>query len=326
MKKIVWLLLDNRLGSVGQIRGVAQALDKDKFEIIEKILIYTSLSILPNWIKGSSLMGIDGVSRKELKEPYPDLVICASSRSISTAKYIKKKSKGETKLVYLMHPGNNELKNFNMVFMPRHDTAKKIEANCFVTEGSPHRVTKERLLEAKKEWKDKFAKLPKPLTALIIGGAIKDRDFSIENAKLLMEEVREFKHKIKGSLLMTTSRRTGKSQQEFIASGLSDIPSYNYLWGDNGDNPYLGFLACADNIIVTGDSVSMTCEVCGSGKPVFIFSGKKWLTPKHNRFVSNLIEKKYATELSTSNIDFKPEKVLNDAKYVAETIEKMFWF
>ena len=36
------------------------------------------------------------------------------------------------------------------------------------------------------------------------------------------------------------------------------------------DNPIMGFYACADRIIVTGDSVSMACEACGSGKPVLV--------------------------------------------------------
>lgn len=324
MKKVVWLLLDDRLGSVGQIRGVAEALDKDEFEITQKFLIYTPLSILPNWVKGSSLMGIDSLSCKELKAPYPDLLICGSARSISTAKHIKKKSKGQTKLVYLMYPGSLELSNFNMVFLPKHDTTKKITANCFITEGSPHRITQEKLAEARALWADKFKDLPRPLTAIIIGGAIKDREFSMDNVKMLLENIREFKQKIGGSILMTTSRRTGKSAQEYIASGLRDVASYNYLWGNSGENPYLGFLACADNIIVTGDSVSMACEVCGTGKPVFVFSGKKWLTPKHNRFISNLLEKKYATELSLENIDFKPSMTLNDATFIAKTIEKLF--
>ncbi|MFM7690470.1 MAG: ELM1/GtrOC1 family putative glycosyltransferase [Alphaproteobacteria bacterium] len=30
-----------------------------------------------------------------------------------------------------------------------------------------------------------------------------------------------------------------------------------FRWGDAPPNPYAGFLACADQVVVTGDSVSM---------------------------------------------------------------------
>ena len=38
----------------------------------------------------------------------------------------------------------------------------------------------------------------------------------------------------------------------------------------SGENPYFGFLAHADAIVVTADSVSMTSEACSTGKPVYV--------------------------------------------------------
>src|SRR5262249_36397001 len=51
-----------------------------------------------------------------------------------------------------------------------------------------------------------------------------------------------------------------------------DVPYLFYRWrpGDP-DNPYLGFLALADTVIVTGDSMSMIAEACSTGRPVHIF-------------------------------------------------------
>jgi mitochondrial fission protein ELM1 len=43
-----------------------------------------------------------------------------------------------------------------------------------------------------------------------------------------------------------------------------------YFWDGTGDNPYFGFLALADYIIVTEDSVSMASEALSTGKPVYI--------------------------------------------------------
>ena len=35
-------------------------------------------------------------------------------------------------------------------------------------------------------------------------------------------------------------------------------------------NPYFGYLALADAIVVTSDSIAMTSEACATGKPVFV--------------------------------------------------------
>jgi mitochondrial fission protein ELM1 len=85
----------------------------------------------------------------------------------------------------------------------------------------------------------------------------------------------------------------------------------------------MGYLACADNIVVTGDSVSMCCESCGTNKPVFVFTGKKWLTRKHIRFVASLYKNGYAVALKEHNLNFKPSKALNAATDAVAQIEKL---
>jgi hypothetical protein len=45
-----------------------------------------------------------------------------------------------------------------------------------------------------------------------------------------------------------------------------------YRWRrDDPDNPYLGFLALADEVIVTADSISMLAEAHATGRPVHMF-------------------------------------------------------
>ena len=103
-------------------------------------------------------------------------------------------------------------------------------------------------------------------------------------------------------------------------SYLKNIPHYAYLWGSTDPNPYLGFLACADNIIVTGDSVSMCCEATATKKPLQIFTGHNWLTNKHLRFVQSLIENHYAISLSAQKLPSFKTSDLNVAKDIANTI------
>ena len=322
MKKILWALFDNRRGSVGQAQGVIDALPSG-IEVVEKKLVYNKLSGLPNWLRGRTLLGLDKESQKEITEPWPDYVLSISRRTVPVARYIKKQN-FRTKLIQLMHPGHTGLKDFDLVVVPEHDKNKEHSDNIHYIIGCPHRVTPKYLSDAKNKWAEKFADLPHPITALIIGGAIKGKPFSKDNALSLGLDVKKFKQQDKGSLLITTSRRTGSESEKIILEQLKDIPQFDYLWGDTSDNPYSGFLACADNIIVTGDSVSMCCEATGTGKPIYLFTGQNWLSDKHMRFVRSLCETGCAVMLDSEYAaDFKPQKSLNAAAEVAALIEKL---
>ena len=323
MKKKVWLLIDNRKGSAGQIRGIAQQLPKDKYEIIEKEIEYTKLSGLPNLWRGCSLLGLTSVSKEILKKDLPDIVLSGSRRSAPVARWIKKQTQGRAKIIQLLNPGMFGRQDYDLIFLPEHDRGKIHGKNVKYTTGSPHSITPEKLQEAKEEWKGNFDNLPHPLTALIIGGNIKGKGFTIENAQNLALAVKEFHKQKRGSLLITDSRRTGTEAEKVIIEILKDIPQHNYLWGDKNKNPYMGYLAYADNIIVTGDSVSMCCEACGTGKPVFIFNGKNWLTRKHLQFVKTLLNQNYATMLDKENLDFTPQKTLNPAQEIAQEIQRL---
>ena len=83
---------------------------------------------------------------------------------------------------------------------------------------------------------------------------------------MLADAILNVHNQVSGSILITSSRRTGKEAEDIIMKKIGHIPAYTYLWGEKKDNPIMGFYACADRIIVTGDSVSMACEACGLGK------------------------------------------------------------
>ena len=222
-----------------------------------------------------------------------------------------------------MHPGNAGFNEFDLVIVPEHDKNKRSAANMRYIVGCPHQITPAYLQKARDEWANVFAALPKPLTAVIIGGSIKGKPFPPEDVKSLCRDIKELKQKIGGSILITTSRRTGNEAEKIIKETLKDIPQYPYYWGASGNNPYAGFLACADNIVITADSVSMCCEATGAGKPLYLFvGGDKWLTPKHKRFAQSLLDKKCAVLLG-DNTDISAPSPLNAAAEVAAMIEKL---
>lgn len=319
-KKTVWILTDNRIGSKHQAEGIANCLDKAQFNIIFKELAYTKAAALPNWLRGRSLLGLALPSQKLICPPYPDIVLSSSRRTAPVARYIKKQNPSAI-LIQLGHIGRTGLKEFDLVYTPEHDKNKYHAPNIHYTIGCPHFVTSDKLSEARQKWCDKFSDLPRPLTAVIIGGAIKKRPFSIQNAENLALAVKSLKEKEGGGLLITTSRRTGADAEQKIMSVLDSFPHYAYLWGSTDENPYLGFLACADNIVVTGDSVSMCSEATATGKTLRIFTGQNWLTPKHLRFVQSLYNHRFASDLCSNTLAAsEPNLILNTAQEIANGI------
>ena len=323
MKKTIWALLDDRMGSVGQAKGIILALG-DLVNVEEKKIVYTRWAKLPNCLKGRSLIGVNKKESSHLDAPWPDFVLSISRRTTPIARWIKKQSAGKTKIIQLMHPGNCGLKDLDLVIVSEHDAKKSKGGNFFFVTGCPHRVSKEAIAQATEKWAPIFSNLPKPWLSVIIGGSIKGRPFSLENAKKLGQEIKNIHQKIGGSILISTSRRTGAEAEKAIMAELKGIPSYTYLWGEKKENPIMGFYACGDKIIVTGDSVSMASEACGSGNPVLIFEGQNWLTPKHKRFISSLYAKGYAIALEDEKaLMFTPKERLDPAQKIAEKIRTL---
>jgi len=50
---------------------------------------------------------------------------------------------------------------------------------------------------------------------------------------------------------------------------LAGVPAE--IWGGTGPNPYYAYLAVADALLVSADSVSMVSEAAATGKPVHVF-------------------------------------------------------
>jgi len=323
MKKTIWLLLDDRKGSVNQAQGIAQAIG-DSLNVIEKQLVYNHFASLPNWFRGKTLLGINKQKSDNITENFPDAVLSTSRRTVPVARYIRKHSENRTKIIQLMYPsGGVGINEMDLIIVPDHDGIKKQQIpNAMVIQGAPTKICPETMQQARLQWEPIFNSLPRPFTTVIIGGSIKGKAWPLNNAQDLAHRIKELHNKIGGSILITTSRRTGENAQNLIMERLKDIPSYTYIWGEKKENPLMGFYACADRIIVTADSVSMCSEACGTGKPVLLFLGENWLPKKHRIFASSLIKNGYACDLKSPNcIDFIPNKTLcNSQKIAAEII------
>ena len=309
----VWILADDRAGNANQLLGIAETLNLP-FE--RKDIRYDKWVKLPNFLRGKTLVGLDKACKAEIKAPYPDVVLSAGRRSFPIARYIRKKSGNRTKIVQLMNPGLAGFNEAELIVLPKHDNYKGTQKNVMTVVGSPHRVSRNKLLSERQKWTPFFEKYPHKRISLIVGGATKNNPFTIAMARDLIAGVQALKP---ASVLVTTSRRTPSEIVDLLQHELPQ-PNYFYRFGDKSENPYFGLLACADEIVVSGDSMSMCSECCASGVPVHIFAPDDMMSPKHKRFHQTLYKESYAVPLGQKSI--APEGTLNPAYDIAEKIKE----
>lgn len=311
---IIWALTDDRAGNVNQVLGVANSLGVP-YET--KDIIYNCRGKLPNFIRNQSLIGIDITKSSEIKEPWPDLVIAAGRKSAPVASYIKKMSDGKTKLVQLMWPGS-PYTDFDAIFVPQHDNRSKHE-NVIETIGSPNLITKEKLQENKAKWAEEFSHLKGPFFSVLIGGTTKKGDFTKEHALDLANKINFLLAEKQGTLLISNSRRTGAGVTETVLENVKK-EFYFHPFNSEKENPYIGFLALSEIIIVTGDSVSMCSEACTTGSEVYIYTPDGITPNKHQALHQNLYGQNYAYNLRAERRRLKDLKVLDDTKIVRDYI------
>jgi len=313
MKTRVWVLADDRAGNVNQLLGVAEALGWP-YEV--KNIRYNGWIRLPNWLLGSTSLAIGTEYKKSLQAPWPDVVLSAGRRSFPVARAVKRLSGKKTKIIQLMNPGQSVARFADLVVLPEHDK-KTSGRNTFVVMGSPHRITQERLKDEKKHWERTLGRLQKPRIALVVGGSTKGKVFTEEMANELINAVAALKP---GSVMTTTSRRTPENVVELLQKKLPKNQFF-YRFGDKAENPYFGLLAWADAIVVTGDSMSMCSECCGTNKPVYIFAPNGMVSDKHARFHQTLYKKGYASDALTHKKIIPPKHPLNVAYDIAQKIQ-----
>lgn len=118
--------------------------------------------------------------------------------------------------------------------------------------------------------------------------------------------------------MVTPSRRTPGNALTAFSRAVTDVPCN--IWDGTGDNPYFAFLALADVIVVTEDSVNMVTEAAGTGEPVFVQSLKGYST-RLARF-HHLMQKRGATRPFAGRMETWTYQPINDAERVASAVRR----
>jgi uncharacterized protein len=257
----VWVLHDGKAGMASQVVGLAEAAG---FPFIEKKLaIRFPWSHLPPrfWLWPFQAAGPGGA---RLAPPWPDLIIACGRNAAMPALAIRRTNGGRSIAAQIQDPeiGHNE---FDLFVVPAHDRLRG--PRVIVTRGAVHRATPARLAAARDQF-PALAAMPRPILSVLIGGSNKAYRLTSRRISEMADTLVDVLRQDGGSLLLTTSRRTGEAGLALLRERFANLPAV--IWDGAGENPYFAYLAVADAFLVTADSVSMISEAAATGKPVHI--------------------------------------------------------
>ena len=258
---VVWVMHDGKAGMASQSLGLAEAAG---FPFVEKPLVVRApWRHLPPQLWLAPLTAVTH-GEMRLAPPWPDLVIACGRNAAMPALAIRRASGGRTVAAQIQDPrvGRRE---FDIMFVPDHDRLRG--TNVITTAGALHRVTPAKLAAARHRFPE-LAALPRPVLGVLIGGSNRAYRLTLDRLAAIGDQIAACVRERGGSVMLTPSRRTGAAGVAVLRERLAGLPTA--VWDMTGENPYLAYLALADALLVTADSVSMVCEAAATGKPVHI--------------------------------------------------------
>ncbi len=269
----VWCLVGKKAGDNTQVRALADALG---LEYEEKLVIARPWELLVHIGHAATLAGVNRAASSPLRPPWPDLVISAGRRNEPVAQWIRRQSGGAAKLVHMGRPWApldrwDLLVTTPQYFLPRQD-------NVLHNSLPLHRGAIDVPEDELGPWRDRFAALPRPWIAVLVGGDSGRFVLTARKGERLGALASALAGRAGGSVLYSDSPRTPAPAADAFAAQLG-VPNFGYRCRCGGDNPYRALLALADAFIVTGESMSMLAEAADTGKPLFVFDVGDGATP-----------------------------------------------
>lgn len=224
--------------------------------------------------------------------PFPALAVSCGRGSIMASAALRRASAGRTRTVHIQHP-RCAPDAFDWLVLPSHDllTARTRPRNALVTVGSVHEVSAELLERAcARHAHSPITRAPGPRVALLLGGPTAAAPYSAADATALVLQAQRVAAAAGGSLLVSASRRTPAAVLDALRTLVRGTAPVAHVWDGlalsstaalpararggaeraqlpaelASTNPYSAFLALADHVIVTCDSVNMCTEACAS--------------------------------------------------------------
>lgn len=252
--RICWAVHDGRAGNRNQALGLAEAVAR-----------VADVQVEERTLGRSGLLERLGFAHDPaLNPPWPHLWIACGRRAIGASRAMRRWSRGQTYVVQIQDPRCDPAA-FDLVVTPEHDRVRG--RNVVTMLGSPNRIDAETLAAARARFDAHLLRLKKPRAAVLVGGASKRHRMDAESLAALSEALAAL-HTQDVGLMITASRRTPDDARAIVNAyaGEKNV----WVYDGEGENPYFAFLAAADAVLVTRDSVNMLTEAATAGKPVLI--------------------------------------------------------
>ncbi len=210
-------------------------------------------------------------------------------------------------------------RHWDVVVAPQHDRLRG--ANIITTLGSLHPIDDQWLAAARQRFAH-FADLPRPRTAVLLGGKTRHARFDRMAFEVLASKLEVALARDGGSVLLTTSRRTDRELSNVLAHRYDDTPGFVWRSAKDGENPYAGLLAWADRIVCSPDSVNMITEACATRVPVFVFDPSR-VRGRPRAFLDALLASGRIRAMDPQLAPFDVEPLRETARVAAEVRQRL---
>ena len=257
----LWVVSDGRTGHENLALGVAETLGlKPEIKRVRTDGFWAALAPF-----GPPPAGSVGKNGSVAAPPWPALVIGVGRCAMPYLTAIRKESGGASFVMALQNPVVSP-KNFDLVWAPAHDELEGDNVISSIT--GPHRLSPQAVAAAGADYAKQLAGFPARKVAVLLGGPTPAYRFGEMEARLLCAQLDQLGQDI--GFLITTSRRTPKEVTD-VVKAWANARKAKFWSGEEGPNPYLGYLGVADAIVVTSDSANMLGEAASTGKPIYVF-------------------------------------------------------
>ncbi len=207
---------------------------------------------------------------------------------------------------------------WDVLVVPEHDRVRG--DNVVTCTGGLHEID-DAWLSAGARAFPLLASDPQPRTLLLLGGPIRGIDLGPRWWRTVADTLGDWQARDGGTLWLCGSRRTPARLAQAARSTLAGSGVRCWFSERDGDNPYAGFLANADRIVVSPDSINLVTEACATRVPVYIAFGAEPRVAdrgRHGRFLRSLIERGRVRPLRVSAPGWSIEPIRDLPAVVAQ--------
>ena len=286
-KRIV-ILSDGKPGHYNQSLGIMDQLSYDEYQLVEinfrskwhDNILRIFLSLFPGGKLADKVIwsilffSLTEETISKLKNIQSVALILSTGSSVAAVNLLLGQLL-DAKTVTCRPPSPVGIRQFDLAILPRLYWRQPERINVCRTLGVPNRISPERL-EHFRPLSQKVSSSQRSKIGLLIGGNSPLHNMSKKVATRWIDFLIQLVKSRKWQVLLSTSRRTPKVIEEYIADIVKDrnddfpINLFSHQTPSSSQFKFEHILANSDLLLVTEDSFSMVCEACSSGKPVVI--------------------------------------------------------